>query len=54
MEGRTPYQQPLTILWSSAQHHVTISLMKLAADERNVATNFQGCVYKNIIIDLAE
>jgi len=35
MEGRTAYRQPMTVLWSRAQHHVTTSLMKLAVDEQN-------------------
>jgi len=41
MEGRTAYRQPITVIWSRAQHqhHVTTSLMKLAVGERNIATN---------------
>ena len=39
MEGRTAYRQPITVISSCAQRHVTTSLMKLAVGERNLATN---------------
>ena len=45
MEGRTAYRQPMTVVWSHAQHHMTTSLMKLAVGERNVTTNL-GTVFR--------
>jgi len=55
MEGRTAYQQPMTVFWSRAQqHHMTTSLMKLAVGERNIATNLgtiSGCVIEYCFSD---
>ena len=48
MEGRTAYQQPMTVFWSRAQHHD--EARRWRAKRRNLFRyNFQ-VVSKNIIL----